>query len=300
MKKQIIKTLGIAVMMAMSSLYVSAQMIHEFSVYGGGGLSALRYDLSSGDRSGRMGGDFGVGYTFINGNWQAAETGRVENARWGLHTGIGFGLYNAKANLNNVTATSSNLTDEEGDRFRLNTTLKGYSEIQNAFYLNIPVMGVYQTEIGSQTLYGMGGIKFGIPIGSKFKANNTTLENEADYYEFENKLTGPQFAGYGNFNKSFDGDVGLGFCLIFALEGGAKWRISENLSIYTGLYFDYGLNNASKESYKDFINYSKDKPADFTTNSVLTSYSKKSEAKIFTEKIHLIAVGIKVRVAIEK
>jgi len=302
MKRQNIRIFGIAAMMAISSMYLPAQVIHEFSAYGGGGLSTLQYKLTDGNRSGRMGGDFGMGYTFINANWQAVETGTVSSAQWGLHTGIGFGLYNAIANLKDVKTHSSSLKDDEGDDFYLHTTLSKYKEMQNAWYLNIPVMGLYQTTMWNQLFYGMGGLKFGIPLSSKFKVKNTMLENEAEYYKLENSIKEPQFAGYGKFNKSFDGNIGLDFSLIMALEGGVKWRISNNLHIYTGLYFDYGLNNASKGSYKEFVNFPKNNPSDFTTNSALTSYSNSNpkELKMFTEKIHLMAVGVKVRIALEK
>ena len=305
MKKQSIRILGISAIMAMSSIYLSAQSIHEFSVYGGGGLSTLHYKLAEGDRSGGIGGDFGVGYTFINANWQASETGTLVSAQWGLHTGIGLGLYNAKSNLNGVKTVTSDLTDNDivATQFHLHTTLREYNETQNALYLNIPVMGLYQTTLGRQLFYGMGGVKFGIPISSNFKSKNATFVNKAYYWELDNWAETQEFAGYGTFKgRNSDGDVELGFNMMLALEGGVKWRISENLFIYTGLFFDYGLNNVSKGNYQKFVNYNKDNPKGFTTNSVLASYSNSNpkELKMFTEKINLMAVGIKVRVTLGK
>ena len=287
-----------------SSQYASAQStIHEFSLYGGGGFSALCYQLSLGQGYGSIGGDFGVGYTFFNGSWQATETGTVVNSQWGIHTGVGFGLYNAMADLNNLQkpVISSNQIDADKEKFNLHTTLNSYDEVQKALYLNIPVMGVFQKPAGNSLLYGMGGIKLGIPINGKFESKNATLENRAYYTDLENWAEVQKFAGYGTFkNKNFDGDIDLGFCLFFALEGGMKWRIGDNLFLYAGLYFDYGLNNVSKGSYQQFINLPKNNTSDFTTNSVLTSYTDKSKSVMFTEKIHLMAVGVKVRISMER
>ena len=112
----------------------SSQPAHEFSIYGSGGLSALRSQLSQGSASGRLGGDLGVGYTifFID--------------SWGIHTGIGLGFYGAKATLDGEKIITRNLKDSDGDLFDLHTTLTSYSETHNAMFLNVPVMVQFQAQ----------------------------------------------------------------------------------------------------------------------------------------------------------
>ena len=296
-------TITIVTLFAAMSMQLSAQEIkHEFSVHVGGGLSSLSYKLSEGDRSGGFGGDFGVGYTFLQVKERAVETGRVSYLNWGIHSGIGLGLYNAKANLDNTKTVIKDLDDGDDyfSAFDLRTTLSDYNETQKTMFLNIPVMGLFQLD----KFYAMGGVKIGIPLNGKYSVKNPTLTNKAWYPELQNEIDAPRFRGLGKFDdKSFDGTLDLGVAVMLSLEAGYKWSIADNISLYTGAYFDYGLNNVDKSNKKTFVNYTieKNNTADFTTNSVLASYSdSKNKSTTFTDKVNVMAVGIKVRVAMAK
>ena len=300
MKKLI--TLIVTLVVAMNSLHISAQAIHEFSVYGSSGLSTLRYQLSMGDRSGGFGGDFGAGYTYLILRERAVETGTVSHQQWGIHTGIGLGFYNAKAKLNNQTAITKGLNDGElfFSNFDLYSTISGYKETQKAILLNIPVMAQYQLD----QYYFMGGFKFGIPLSGKYKSKGATLTNKAYYPELGSWATTQEFRGYGTFTgMNSNGKIDLGVSTMFSLESGMMWRIDDNFSLYTGAYFDYGLNNVVKGKKNQFVNYNTYNPTDFTTNSVLSSsYSDDSKptAIAFTDKVNTMAVGIKVRLTFIK
>ena len=291
MKKLIIT---IALFAAMSCLYVSAQSEHEFSVYGGGGLSTMRYQLSLGNSSSGLGGDFGVGYTYFHLRERAVATGKVFREHWGIHTGIGLGLYNAKAKLNDVKTVTSDLYDSDGDRFNLHSSLADYGETQTAMFLNIPVMAQFQIE----QFYVMCGIKTGIPLKGKYKSKDATLKNEAYYPKWDDWAKTQTFAGYGSFKgRNSEGVFDLGVNVMFALEAGINWVLSDNISLYSGAYFDYGLNNVAKDSQLKFINYSDKNPESFTANSVLSSYSDNSKSTTFTDKVNTMALGIKVKLA---
>ena len=267
---------------------------HEFSIYGGSGWSPLRYQLSLGDRSGGMGGDFGVGYTWFLVKEKVTDTEYVFHERWGMHTGIGLGLYNAKAKLNNVETIRKDLRDDEGDRFDLYTTIAGYSETQKTMFLNIPVMALFQIN----QFYVMGGVKAGIPLRGKYSSKDATLTNVGDYIDYDNKLETQTFAGYGSFRgKNSEGDLKLGVFVMLALEAGMNWRISDKLLLYAGAYFDYGLNNAFKGKRMSFVNYNSGNPENFTTNSVLSSYTDDGKLSTFTDKVNMMSVGIKLRLA---
>ena len=278
------KKIIILLFTAMGSLFASAQTTHEFSINGGGGLSTLNYKLSSGERSLGFGGDFGVGYTCIFGEYV------------GIHLGIDVGFYNAKAKLDGVEIITGDLRDSdkkekndfEGDRFDLYTLLDKYTETQNAMFLNIPIMVQYQTG-GKQKFYAKTGIKVGIPINCKYSVSNATITGKAYYPDYNNWLPMPAFAGFGKFdNISTDGKIKLGVTAMFALETGAKWNLGEKVALYTSAYFDYGLNNVLKDRHQPFVNYTNDEPATFTTNSALPS---------LTTKMNTMAAGIKLRIA---
>jgi hypothetical protein len=295
------KKLIIILVAAISSLHLSAQAVHEISAHAGAGLSTLSYKLSHGNRSSGFGGDFGFGYTYIINSERAVETGTVSYINWGIHSGIGLGLYNAKAKLNNVKTVTANLNDGEAvfNKFDLETTLSNYNETQNTMFLNIPVMGLFQME----QFYVMGGFKFGIPLNGKYKSKDATLTNRANYPDLGKEVwfETQTFRGLGEFiGRNYDGKIDLGVSVILGLEAGMKWVIADNLSLYTGMYFDYGLNNVVKGDNKPFINYPTNDPENFTTNSVLSSYVDSGKSSTFTEKANVMAVGIKVRLALEK
>ena len=285
MKKLII----IILITAAGSLHVLAQRnVHEFSIYGGGGLSALSYQLSSGDRNGGLGGNFGVGYTWCRSSERVTSTGAIFRENWGIFTGLGLAMYNTKAKLDKQETVTRNQTDNEGDRFELHTLLADYKETQTAMFLNIPVMAQFQI----REYYVMGGFKLAIPVNAKYSSKDATLTNEAYYPLYDNWAKTQEFAGLGTFKgKDFDGQLNLGVTLMLALEGGMKWRLTSVLSLFTGVYFDYGLSNSYKGSSKSFIKYDSDKPADFKTNSVLS---------VYTDKVYITSVGLKLRLALEQ
>ena len=277
-------------LIAMSGQYVWAQATHEFSAYGGFGLSTLSYQLSAGSRNGGVGGDFGAGYTYINGRERVTGTGNIIREDWGIYTGLGVGLYNAKAKISNVTTQTNGLTDDENEQFDLYTRLSSYKENHSTLLLTIPLMGLFQYD----RYYGMGGFKLGVPVMSNFKSKKATLVNEAYYEKYNNWCREEQFAGYGEFRgRDSNGKMKFGASMMLALEAGAKWRIRRNIYLYSGLYFDYGLNNFAKKNQKDFVNPFNYQGGEttFTTNSVLS---------VYTEKIRVMAVGVKVRVAMTK
>jgi len=251
----------------------SAQASHEISVSGGGGLSTINYKFPSGKKNFGLGGEFGLGYSCLF----------MEKV--GFYIGADLSFYNTKATLDNMKVVTANLTDNEGDRFDMHTTLNTYKETLNAIFLNIPVMLHFQAG-AKHRFYAMAGVKIGVPLSGKFKVSDATLTNEAYYPEYDNWLTEQEFAGYGTFtNQNAKGNSKLGISAAIALEIGGKWKLGEKLALYTGAYFDYGLNNIAKDKFVK-INYYDEDPADFKTNSALAA-----------GKINLMAAGLKVRFA---
>ena len=289
------KKIIIILIAAMSSMYVSAQVAHEFSVYGSGGFSTLSYQLSHGDKLGGGGGDVGLGYTLFISNELVSETGKILHKHWGVYSGLGLGLYNAKAELKNVKTVTGKLNDGEPtySEFDMRTTLDRYKETQKTLFLNIPVMAVFQYE----QLYFMGGFKFGVPIGGKFESKGTELTNIAYYPDLEVELNKQTFRGLGKLQNSSDGKLKQKVTVMLALETGWNFRINSNFFLYTGVYLDCGLNNIFKSNKEQFITYDSKSAKDFSTNSVLYSYQDGKELSAFTEKVRVMAVGVKLRLA---
>ena len=263
------------------NLFISAQNFeHEFSVYGSTGLSTINYKLSSSDKRGGFGGDFGLGYTFL-----------IENEyQWGFHTGMGVGFYNATTNVDGKTFVTPGLIDNDTHLdmkyriFDLHTTLSDYKEKHTIISLNIPIMAKFSVD----RYYAFGGFKFGFPLGGKFQTKGTTLTNAAHYTEIDNWARVQTLSGYGTYkDRNSNGKMKFDASTLLSLEGGVKFRLSKVLLLYTGVYFDYGLNNIlPSENY--FINYYTEAPADFSTNSVISVDAK---------NVKPMAIGVKVRLA---
>jgi len=279
----------IAILFTKSSLYVSAQAMQEFSGYLGGGFSPLSYQLKQGGtRSGGFGGGVGFGYTyFFDVIERVAESGTVQRLQWGIHSGLGLGFYNAKANIGSGLTSSKLQKDDEQDNFIYHTMISGYTESQNALFLTIPVMA--QIQLADQ-YYAKAGIKAGIPVSVKYSAKDVVITNHGEYVDIQNTLKNAPFAGFGDFKKNLNGDLGLGFSVMLALEAGMRFRLTTDLTLYAGLYFDYGLNSF-KIKDEPFVAYNIQNPENFINNSVLSEY---------TEKANIMAVGIKVRVAMAR
>jgi len=272
MKKNIILLLVV-----LNSLSLSAQVAHEIIIQGGGGYSTLGYKPSTGKHGGGYGGECGLGYTCIFGE------------QWGVYAGIATGFYNAIAKLDGATIVTPNLRDNEGDRFDMYTTFTQSDEVQNATFLNIPVMMQFQTK-GARKFYALAGVKVGIPLGGKYKMKDVNLSNAGYYPELDNWFNSQTFAGFGDFaNKNTEGKLAFKTTVMLALEAGMKWKVGNIASLYAGVYFDYGLTNIAKESDAQFLNYPPLNATNFSINTVLPH---------ITQKIHLMAIGVKLRIAL--
>lgn len=287
---KVVKYILIAVAGLMSCTALNGQSQHEFSVYGGGGLSSLNYKTTIGDQKDGFGGTFGFGYHYFLTNNIA------------LGTGLELSLYYAKATFNNVSDKYMT-KDMNGDSFEFRSTVSNYEEKQNSMFLNIPIMVQYQFE-GENKFYIAAGGKIGIPINGKYETNGVTIKNSG-YFPHENKeYTEETFLGFGTFtDRDMDEDVDFKVAFMLSAELGMKWKIGENMSLYTGAYLDYGLNDIQKDSRtKDFVAYNVDRPREFTTNSILTSKYAVDGTTVmtFTDKVSPIAAGIKIRLAFGK
>ena len=269
----VLRSYGLMVFFLLPFL-ASSQVSHEISLSGGGGLSAINYKLSSGKKNLGFGGEFGLGYSCIF----------IQKV--GFYIGADLSFYNTNAKLDNIKVVTPNLIDNEKDRFDMHTTLNKYKESLNAMFLNIPIMFHFQTG-AKHRFYAMAGVKVGIPISGKFKVSDATITNEAYYPDYDNWLKNQEIAGYGTYkNMTSKRKQEFNISAAIALEVGGKWKLSEKFALYTGAYFDYGLNNIAKNNGFVKVTYIESKPAEIKTNSALAA-----------GKINLVAAGVKVRLA---
>ena len=260
---------------------------HEMSVWGAGGLSTLNYDTNVGNEKNEIGGAVGIGYSYNI------------TKDWSIGSGIELTIHNTKYTLNEFS-DSYNTNDGEYD-FIFHTTMKNYEEKQNVAYLNIPIMATFQKPvIGRNNLYASAGFKFGIPMTKKMKVVNADFNNYGYYPEWENPIQDdPYFMGFGAFKSSDKkGKLDIKTSFMLSLEVGLKRPLTNNMALYTGLYFDCGLNDIKKNSDKRMIQYNTEFPSDYIHNSAISShYSLDNDTRILVDNVRTIAVGVKVKLA---
>ena len=280
--------LAVTLLFALSALSVSAQRPqkpqNEFSIYGGGGPAFFSFQKPvSGASSMGYGADAGVGFTgFLSPNW-------------GLHVGVGLGVFNVKNQVNQLPFITPGQTDCEGYLYDLYTTLNDYKETHKAVFLSVPLMVQFQTKMGQTShwkrykrvgYYAMAGAKAQILFNYKYTSEIDSLHNMAYYPDFDNKIDNQPALGLGTFDgNSVSEKMDFGVLAMLAFETGAKWHISKDLFLYTGVYFDYGLNDLTQKSRTPY--------SDYNTPETITDLALLK----FSDKTTLMAAGIKLRLA---
>ncbi len=266
--------LFLMVFSAISFIVSPAQNKHEVLIGGGAGLSTLRYEESKFG----FGGNVNLGYAY---NF---------SERWALFTGVEFDFLNAKTGANPVL--SSELIHVQAyapigdDRFDYNAAMQGFSEKQKASYLSIPVMARYRFPLSKGAIYAKGGMKLGIPMCSSFDQHIDQYTTTGfSYLTHLTHQDEPEY-GFSTYNDQHaDGSLDLKFNVALALEAGYAWHIADRHNLYTGVYFDYGLNNVASAENAPVVSYNATKPSQPVQNSITAASSG----------IHTMALGVMLR-----
>ena len=283
-------------LLVLSSLQLMAQKAPpEFSVHAGGGIATYCFQPISKEVS-------SLGY-----NWDlgAGFTGFVSR-QVGIHIGAGIGQFDVKSKVKQLNTVTLNIqdpdfTDPRAEYYDLYTTLNDYNEIHKSFFINIPVMLQFQSRqreywswknTQKAGFYAMGGAKLFFLLSNKYEVRVPTMYNKAYFPELADTehgawLDGPPYKGFGTFDgNTKNGTLDFAVLVTFSLELGVKWRIDNNMFIYTGAFFDCGLFDPIKDSRKPYENYTK--PEDLKDNLTILKFS---------DKANLMTVGIKLRLA---
>jgi len=270
------------------STSIMGQYKHEFSAWGAGGLSSLNYKTHVGEKKYKPGGSVGLGYTYFF------------STKIGLHSGAELSFSNTDYKLNNL---SGNYNTNDGELpFEFRYTINNYKEKQTTTSLNIPLMLQFQSG-GTHQFYAAVGGKVGIPLNAKYKAKNISLTTTGYYPQYDIEMDSPAFMGFGTFeNLKAKDDYDFKVAYMASAETGYKWRLKEGLSLYTGIYFDYGLNDISKKKQTgEIIVYNTENPREFIHNGALMAHNTvNNNQEILTSKIKPIAAGLKFKLSFGK
>ncbi|MDR0715014.1 MAG: hypothetical protein LBF89_12280 [Bacteroidales bacterium] len=276
-----------------SAVAVAQQPEHEFSVYGAGGLSTLRYTPSTGVRSEGTGGLLGIGYT-----WYYYKN-------WGVVTGIELSQFSARTE--NITLEDRyKAIDADGASFEFRSKVVNNSENQTVVMLQIPFLLQYENMFGKNYgWYCMGGTKVCFPLKSAYRVSSSLTTS--GYYEKEQWTYEEQtFAGFGRFSGNGDGKLHFKIVVLASIETGMKWRLEEGLFLYGGIYCDYGVDNMLRNRKSNRLveydihrlaEYNAGRSEAFRPNSILTAkYANDNRLVYITEKATLLSAGVKLKI----
>ena len=287
--KNIVSKLTIGLMLVVPFLgYTSAKaQQQEVSAQVGFGVSSLTYDVTNGSSKNRAGFNVGLGYTYFF------------SEKWGVVTGVDMSFYNGKTTVGNITSGYASV-DNEGDKFEYRSAFTNYEETQKTIFLNIPVMGQFQHPImESAKLYAQAGVKVGIPISGKFEAKDAAYTTTGYYPDYNIEIGNIPAQGFGTYNgKSVENDLDLKVSFALAAEVGLKWSLADKMSLYTGLYLDYGLTDVVKtESDKALVSYSSNQQPVYGSSSILTAQhlTSKGSYSSLADKVKPISFGLRLR-----
>lgn len=251
------KKIFLTLMITAGLLRVSAQEKGlYFNVGGGLGANTFMYQMDDGDRSTpRLGAGANIGLQYYFNN------------HWGIGTNIGFTFYNTQGIYRNNAGNDpthyafENMMDDDFRNLRknfeaytLHVGLSDWKEIQQGYFLEIPLLLMYQTRWGAAGNWGLYfgvGPKVQLPVfGTEYKVEKGSELSTVGYYDAPVLVlpepNGPSVEQHGfgtNHKITYEGDFEVKTSFAASAEVGLLTRLSPRVDLTYGIYFDYGFNN---------------------------------------------------------
>lgn len=238
-----------------------------FHINLGGGQNNLLYNLQNGTEKGKFGYSINAAYSYFF------------SSQWGLQTGVGIQSFNTLSTLNLLTSTPN--IDTDGDAYEFRTNYNNWKEKQQAFYLEVPLVAQYRYNFGDKFGFIASlGAKALIPIHASYETTGGEITTTGYYSQWNVELSDIPQHGFSTITTKYKGNLSLKPAYMLIIDMGGLYKLSDNVDLYLGEYFNYGLNNVIKPDTKLIYQ------PDGNYNSVLTSNQ--------TNKLKPISVGIKI------
>ena len=275
----------LCIIVCLIAINVHSQNI-EIGVSGALGMSSLNFISINDDKP-----SFGIGNNF------GLDVAFLLSKQLSFRTGVNFATYKSSVNIDRHNTRFELIPlppglQEYSEKFHITADYSNYEELYEAFFIRIPIMIQYQT---GSPFYLAAGVMVGLPLNSfsQINADQLVTKGYSDYtmQEYEN-MPDHGFGSYPNIKAGSELDLGISISA--ALEAGFKWKIKNGMSLYTGIFADYGLNNIRKgDSMKESVILNEEEST-FTHNSILHS---QSDGKALTDKVQPVMFGVRLRVS---
>ncbi|OXB11786.1 hypothetical protein B0A81_00045 [Flavobacterium plurextorum] len=261
------------------TLFSSAIRAQEFNIKINGGPSGILYESTLGDAKLKTGFGIGLGYTYYI------------SKHWGITTGL-EGQYSQNSfKLNEGTTFTSYEVDDQGSAFEYRVSPKNYAEDQNFFSIVVPILLQYRTDISTKTGFYLGvGAKALFPGKLKSNVSASEIQISGYYPDLDLVIDNLPSHGFGKIaNWKGSTRTSLANSILLSAESGLSFKLKDNLNLYTGVYFDYGLNELAKSnSDSNLVTYSAKDVNMIEPNGVI-----KNEKVV--QKSNYLAAGIQVK-----
>lgn len=277
-------------------------------------------------------------YKLDNGNHSTPRLGFGANVgiqyffhkNWGVATGVGLSFYNSKVQYHNSWNNDpehyefEHMIDDDFrnlpngyEEYTLRLSLSDWTEIQKGYFLEIPLMFMYQTKWGPTKKYGLYaglGPKLQLPV---FKQTYQVKEGSelfvAGHYDngidraIDFPLPGTESMGKHGFGENnqitFSGPMNVKMGIAAGAEVGFLMSLSRRVDLTIGTYFDYGLMNIKDgnktesghlirpENGTNTIHPSSYVGDHLEYNGLANSYT--------TDQVHLLASGVKIGIRVK-
>ncbi|MCR4619420.1 MAG: hypothetical protein K5633_01865 [Paludibacteraceae bacterium] len=208
------------------------ELWHQISFRLVGGYFGLSYDPSHG--SSEMGWGWSERLEYKYWYWED----------WAIGTGLYISSYGARCRVSGYTSEEERYDQENNAPFMFYSAYDGVREQQRMFEAEIPVGGYYRREVATDfSFVGGAGMKFGIPISTKYRYKGGTCTTTA-YYPSTGVVYHdlPQHGLTTYQAKEYTGDVDFGSInLSVYLDLGMTYRLNKLVNLYAGLYTAFGL-----------------------------------------------------------
>jgi hypothetical protein len=269
-----------------ASLTAQEQEQHEFTFGVYSGLSPLS-TLSSALKS-------GVGVV-LGYNWFFSNT-------MGISTGIEYSYLRCRSSVDELSDRYYS-HDAANMPFEFRYTLSGYREIQSGSSLVIPLVWRIQYPLFHDDIlnyFAVGGKMF-IPLRLQYSTSGSKYTTSGYYPQQDLLIESMPEQGFGDFT-GWDQTSNLDFRIIymFSVETGIKFDLSNQFSLYGGLYLDHALKNINRDyGGKPFLVYHPEKPQYYHFNSVLNSRYTTEDGKtaLLSDRMNPLIIGVVIRLA---
>lgn len=264
----------------------------EISVYLLGGFTQLRHG-SAFSSEGNFGGGGGASY--------ASPISRY----WDVVGGLELLYYHSAAKADSLYGSAEGIYTGNGriEPMYFQSAVAGYAEQEHITYLQVPLMIRFKTPVaGDHKFYIAAGVKAGYSIITHYSSAITTMETSIYLPDVEQYLRAPIMRGHGvgtyaNETSKGSSSFKTGNVSV-AVEAGMRWRVSRGISLYTGLFLDYGLwETGPRQSETDLPLVTYDETSNTLLYNSMLSSKNQEQNKAYVDKLGLLAAGLKVSLA---